>query len=271
MSPTPPERRLLWIGPRAPEPEEVLPPRPDPPVAWRAVDGCRDAVALMAAWAPHLLILDAGAEPAPPCSWSRFLGEGLPAVDPYRVGGPWHRADDTPRVLPVLLLTAAIPGPADLPPAWRHRVHCQPRAHAAGFLQAWLATPLEPPRWAPEARLMIDFVRQTMQVRGVVVPLPPRTMDVLAVLAQYHPRPLMAADIVREMRAHAERRTSAHGVRSAICTLRHHLEPLGLDRELLVHRHQGYALNLGPATGSPEDRLWFWSGAEAWGAPDTAR
>ena len=114
-------------------------------------------------------------------------------------------------------------------------------------------------------------MRQALRVQGVSLHLPPRTMDVLAVLARHHPRPLMAADIVRELRAHTGRRTSAHGVRSAVRSLRSHLEPLGLDRELLVHRHQGYALNLGPVTGSPEDRLWFWSDSEAWWSPDTAR
>ena len=225
----------------------------------------------MADWSPHLLILDAGAEPAPPCSWDRFLGEGLPSVDPYRTGGPWHRADDPPRVLPVLCLTADIPGPADLPPAWRHRVHCQPRHHIVPFLQAWLAQPQHAPRLEPEPLLVIDFARQALRVQGVPVYLPPRTLDVLAVLARHHPQPLTAADIVRGLREHGGLRTSEHGVHSAVRNLRARLAPLGLDRALLVQHDHAYALNLGPGRGSPEDRLWFWSGPEARGSTDIDR
>ncbi len=131
--------------------------------------------------------------------------------------------------------------------------------------------PPDPPRRVPEPRLIIDFVRQAVQVPGHILPLPPRTMAVLAVLARHHPRPLMAADIVRDLQAHAGHRISEHGVRSAIRTLRALLEPLGLDRELLVHRHQGYTFDLGPGVGSLDDRMWYWAGTDAWAAPDTAR
>lgn len=241
------------------------------PVIWRTVGCCSDALALMSDWPPHLLILDTPEGPTPPFTWDTFLGQGLPAVDPYRIGGPWHQADDTPRVLPVLFLTADIPGPADVPPAWRHRVHCQPCYHITHFLQAWLEKSPNPPRLEPEPLLTIDFVRHALRVQGVSLYLPPRTLDVLAVLARYHPQPLMAADIVRGMREHRGRRTSEHGVRSAVRNLRARLAPLGLDHALLVHRHQGYSLNLGPGRGSLEDRLWFWSDAEAWWSPDTDR
>ncbi len=241
------------------------------PVTWRSVGCCSDALALMSDWPPHLLILDTLEGPTPPFTWDTFLGQGLPAVDPYRTGGPWYQEDNMPRVLPVLFLTADFPGPTDLPPAWRHRVHCQPRYHAAYFLQAWLEKPLNPPRLEPEPLLFIDFVRQTLRVRGVSLGLAPRTTDVLAVLVKHHPQPLMAADIVQGLQVHRGRRTSEHGVRSAIHTLRARLAQIGLDRELLVHRPQGYSLNLGPGRGSLEDRIWFWSGTEAWRSTDTPR
>ena len=225
----------------------------------------------MSYWPPHLLILDIPEGPIPPFTWDTFLGQELPAVDPYHAGGPWYQEDDTSRVLPVLLLTADIPGPADLPPAWRHRVHCQPRYHIAYFLQAWLEKPLNPPRLEPEPLLVVDFVCQALWVQGSSLHLPPRTMEVLAVLVKHHPRPLMAADIVQGMQVHTGRRTSETGVRSEVRNLRARLKPIGLDRDLLIHRSQGYSLNLGPGVGSLDDRIWFWSGAEAWWSSDTSR
>ena len=136
----------------------------------------------------------------------------------------------------MLFLTADIPGSADLPPAWRHRVHCQPRYHIAYFLQAWLEKPLNPPRMEPEPLLVIDFVRRVLRVRGVSLELPPRTMEVLAVLVKHHPQPLMAADIVQGMQEHTGRRASEPGVRSVVQSLRNHLAQIGLDRELFDSR-----------------------------------
>lgn len=271
MSTTPLERRLIWVGRQEQELAEFTKPLQSYPVTWRTVGCCSDALALMRDWPPHLLILDTPEGPTPPFTWDTFLGQGLPAVDPYRAGGPWHQEEDTPRVLPVLFLTAGFPGPADLPPAWRHRVHCQPRYHAAYFLQAWLEKPLNPPRLEPEPLLIIDFVRQALRVQGVSLELPPRTMEVLAVLVKHHPKPLMAADIVQGMQEHTGRRTSEPGVRNAIQSLRSNLKLIGLERDLLVRHHQGYSLNFGPLTGSLEDRIWFWSDTEAWWSTDTSR
>lgn len=188
----------------------------------------------------------------------------MPAVDPYRSGGPWHREDDTPRVLPVLFLTADIPGPADLPPAWQHRVHCQPRYHITYLLQAWLEKPLNPPRLQPEPLLIIDFVRHTLWVQGVSLVQPPRTMAVLAVLAKHHPHPLMAIDIVQAMQELMGWRIAEPGVRNAIRSLRSNLKLAGVEHDLLINRSQGYSFDLGPCFGSLEDRIEFWSGPEAW-------
>ena len=265
------ERRLLWVGQQEEQLTRLVQPLDPYPVALCAEDCCQDALTLMPYWPPHLLILDTPEGPTPPFTWDTFLGEGLPAVDPYRPEGPWYQEDDTPRVLPVLFLTDDIPGPADLPLAWRHRVYCQPRYHIIYFLQAWLEKPLNPPRLAPEPLLVIDFVRLALWVQGVSLYLPPRTMEVLATLAEHHPESLMAADIAQHMHQRAGRRISEHGVRSAIQSLRTRLKLFGLDRDLLVHRSEGYFLSLGPRTGSLEDRVWFWSGTEAWWSPDTSR
>jgi hypothetical protein len=81
----------------------------------------------------------------------------------------------------------------------------------------------------------------------------------------------MAADIARHMHSRAGRRTSAHGVRAAVQTLRKQLEPIGLDYDLLLHRSEGYSLNIGPGTGLLEDRIWFWSDDDAWWSPDISR
>ena len=222
-------------------------------------------------WPPHLLILDTPEGPTPPFTWDTFLGQGLPPVDPYRTGGPWYREDDTPRVLPVLFLTNDIPGPADLPLAWWPRVHCQLRYHITYFLQAWLEKPLNPPRLAPEPLLVVDFVRLALRIQGISLHLPLRTMEVLAALIEQHPRPLMSAEIAQHMYSHAGRRTSQHGVRAAVQALRHRLGEIGLDRDLLIHHSAGYSLNLGPFTGLLEDRVWFWSDADAWWSLDTSR
>lgn len=166
VSTAPLERRLLWVGRREEQLTALVKPLDPYPVAVRAEGCCRDALALMLDWPPHLLILDTPEGPTPPFTWDTFLGEGLPAVDLYRTGGPWYQEDDGPRVLPVLFLTNDIPGPADLPLAWRYRVHCQPRYHITYFLQAWLKKPLNPPRLAPEPLLVIDFVRLALWVKG---------------------------------------------------------------------------------------------------------
>lgn len=271
LSTTPLERRLIWVGRQEQELVGFTKPLQSYSVTWRSVGCYSDALALMPGWPPHLLILDTPEGPTPPSTWDTFLGQGLPAVDPYRVGGPWYQEDDTPRALPVLFLTDDIPGPSGVPLAWRYRVHCQPRYHITYFLQAWLEKPLDPPRLEPEPLLIIDFVRQALWVEGVSLDLPPRTMEMLTVLAKHHPQPLMAVDIVQEMQKHTGRRTSEPGVRNAIRALRSHLELIGLDRDLLVHRSQGYSLNLGPSTGSLEDRIWFWSSTEAWWSPNTSR
>ena len=271
VSTAPLERRLLWVGRREEQLTALVKPLDPYPVAVRAEGCCRDALALMLDWPPHLLILDTPEGPTPPFTWDTFLGEGLPAVDPYRTGGPWYQEDDGPRVLPVLFLTNDIPGPADLPLAWRYRVHCQPRYHITYFLQAWLKKPLNPPRLAPEPLLVIDFVRLALWVKGDTLHLPPRTMEVLAALTEHHPRPLMAADIAQHMHERAGWRTSEHGVRAAVQALRTRLTPIGLSRDLLVHHSEGYSLSLGPLTGLLEDRVWFWSDADAWWSPDTSR
>ena len=271
VSTAPLERRLLWVGRREEQLTALVQPLDPYPVVLRAEDCCRDALALMLDWPPHLLILDTLEGPSPPFTWDTFLSQGLPAVDPYRPGGPWYREDDTPRVLPVLFLTDDIPGPADLPLAWRYRVHCQPRYHIIYFLQAWLETPLNPPRLSPEPMLVIDFVRLALRVQGVSLHLPPRTMEVLAALIEHHPWPLMTADIARYMHKHAGRLTNEHGVRAAVQALRTRLESIGLDRDLLAHCSEGYSLSFGPLTGSLEDRVWFWSDADAWWSPDTSR
>ena len=271
MRTTPLERRLIWVGRQEQELAELTKPLRSYPVTCRSVGCCGDALALMLDWSPHLLILDTPEGPTSPFTWDTFLGDGLPAVDPYRTEGLWYQENDPPRVLPVLFLTDEIPGPADLPAAWQHRVHCQPRDHITYFLQAWLEKPLNPPRVEPEPLLAVDFVRHVLRVQGTSLALPPRTMEVLAILVKHHPQPLMAVDIVKEMQKHTGRRTSEHGIRSVVQSLRAKLEPIGLDRDLLIHRHQGYSLNLGPNTGSLDDRIWFWSGSEAWWATDTPR
>ena len=268
---TPLERRLLWVGRQEEQLTELIQLLEPYPVTLRAEGCCQDALTLMPDWPPHLLILDTPEGPTPPFTWDTFLGQGLPAVDPYRTGGPWYREDDTPRVLPVLFLTDDIPGPTDLPLAWRYRVYCQPRYHIAYFLQAWLEKPLNPLRLAPEPLLIIDFVRLAIWVQGKTVHLAPRIMEVLAALTAHHPRSLMAADIARHMHKHAGWHTPEHGVRAAVKALRTRLKPIGLDRDLLVHRSEGYSLNFGPLTGSLEDRIWFWSDADAWWSPDTSR
>ena len=265
------ERRLIWVGRQEQELVEFTKPLQSYSVTWRSVGCCSDALALMSDWPPHLLILDTLEGPTPPFTWDTFLGYGLPAVDPYRSGGPWCQKNDTPRVLPVLFLTVDIPGSADLPPAWQHRVHCQPRYYITYFLQAWLEKPLNPPRLKPEPLLAIDFVRQALRVQGVSLTQPPRTMEVLAVLAKHHPHSLMAFDIVQEMQKLTGRRTSEAGVRNAIQTLRSNLKLIGLERALLIHGNQGYSFDLGPSFGSLEDRIWFWSGPEAWWSTDTPR
>ena len=265
------ERRLLWVGRREKQLTELVQPLEPYPIALRAKDGCQDALTLMAYWPPHLLILDTPTGPTPPFTWDTFLGEELPAVDPYRPGGLWYQEDDTPRVLPVLFLTNDIPGPADLPLAWRYRIHCQPRYHITHFLQAWLEKPLNPPRLAPEPLLIIDFVRSAIWVQGKTLRLPPRTMEVLAVLTEHHPQPLMGADIAQHLHERTGRRTPGHGVRAAVQALRFRLKTLGLDLDLLDNCGGGYSLSLGCPTGSLKDRVWFWSDVDAWWSPDTSR
>ena len=166
LSTTPLERRLIWVCREKQELTAFTKPLQSYSVTWHSVGCCSEALSLMSDWPPHLLILDTLEGPTP-FTWDTFLGQGLPAVDPYRSGGPWYQEDDTPRVLPVLFLTADIPGPTDLPPAWQHRVHCQPRYHITHLLQAWLEKPLNPPRLQPEPLLIIDFRRHVLWVQGV--------------------------------------------------------------------------------------------------------
>ena len=263
LSTTPLERRLIWVGREKQELTAFTKPLQSYSVTWHSVGCCSEALSLMSDWPPHLLILDTLEGPTP-FTWDTFLGQGLPAVDPYRSGGPWYQEDDTPRVLPVLFLTADIPGPTDLPPAWQHRVHCQPRYHITHLLQAWLEKPLNPPRLQPEPLLIIDFRRHVLWVQGVSLTPPPRTMAVLAVLAKHHPQSLMAIDIVQAMQELMGWRIAESGVRNAIRSLRSDLELAGVEHDLLINRSQGYSFDLGPCFGSLEDRIEFWSGPEAW-------
>ena len=270
-----PERRVLWVGRQEHELTPIFAALETYPVAWRWTGCCSQALALLPQWPPHLLVLEYPrrpyAAPAPPLTWDSLLGRELPAVDPYRPGGAWYRADDTPRVLPVLWLTADIPGPGDVPPAWHYRVHCLPRFQITAFLQNWLARPLEPPGAEPVPLLIVDFQRQALWLRSVPLHLPARTLEVLSVLAAHHPRPLMAATIAQYMRRRSGGHTSENGVRAAVQALRTRLRRLGPEPDLLVNHGEGYALNLGPYTGTLEDRIWFWADADAWWSPRTPR
>ena len=262
------ERRVLWIAKPAADLAPITVHLQAYSVAWCQVGCCGEALDLISAWPPHLLVLDQPSGPAPPLTWHALLAKDLPAVDPYQPGGAWHRPDHPPRFLPLLFLTDA---PNSLPPAWLNRVNCRSRDEAPVFLQAWLNRPLDPPAPDDQPLLIIDFVRNTVWVQGVPLDLPPRTLQVLAVLAAHHPRPLMATTIARHMHDHAHWRTSESGVRAAIQALRTRLHRLPDAPALLANRGEGYTLDLGPFTGSLEDRIWFWTGVDAWWSPDTPR
>ena len=266
-----PERRILWVGRQEHELAPIVAPLESYPVVWRWTGGCSQALALLPQWPSHLLVLDTPDGPTLPLTWDSLLGRELPAVDPYRPGGAWYRTDDTPRVLPVLRLTADIPGPGDVPPAWHYRVHCLPRFQITAFLQNWLERPLDPPGADPMPLLIVDFQRRALWIHGAPLHLPARTLEVLAVLAAHHPRPLMATAIAQHMQRRASWHTSENGVRAAVQALRTRLRRLGPEHNLLVNHGEGYALNLGPYTGSLEDRIWFWADADAWWSPRTYR
>lgn len=262
-------RRILWINPQ----ENNRPACATCPeaqrVACRWVHNCREGLELMPAWPPHLLVLDTPDGPTPPCTWDSLLSQELPTVDPYRPGGAWYQTDDIPRVLPLLFLTPGMPGPGDLPPAWRLRVHCLPRFQVTAFLQAWLTHPLHAPATEPSPLLIVDFIRQALWIQGTVLPLPPRTLAVLRILIHHHPQPLMAATIARHMHQHGGWRTTETGVRTAIQALRVRLQQ-ETTTGLLVNQGEGYALDLGPWSGDPTDRIWFWADADAWWSPRTS-
>ncbi len=215
-----PERRILWIAPPPADLADISARLQAYAVVWHRVCCCGEALELIPTWPPHLLVLDQLAGPTPPLTWHTLLADALPVVDPYQPGGAWYRPDQPPRVLPLLFLTDA---PNPLPPAWHNRVHCRSRDEAPAFLQAWLNRRLDPPGHHPQPQLIIDFVRHTVWMQGVPLDLPARTLQVLAVLAAHHPKPLMAATIARHMHDQTHWRTSESGVRAAIQALRSRL------------------------------------------------
>ena len=259
------DRRLLWVTREPKVLQTVQTQLRTHQVTWHWCDAYPQALTCIAAWHPHLLVLDC-ADTADALTCRDFLHAELPGVDPYRPGGALYQQPGGPVHFPILLLTTDPLAPEILPPP-PCNVHCLARTRTATQLLPWIEMQL--PTLQP--RLILDFVRQRLWVQGTILGLPARTMEILAILATHHPHPQMAAAIAHQMQEQGRWSTSENGVRAAIKALRFHLQNHALSPTLLQNHGEGYVLDLGPAYGSIQDRVWFCDNAEVWWHPQTVR
>ncbi len=94
----------------------------------------------------------------------------------------------------------------------------------------------------PAPNLILDPRRGQAQLHGIAYSVSPRRMDLLVTLAQYHPQPLTAAELVHRMAQERGVHTSETSVRTMVSLLRRQLASDPDQTSWMSNDGQGYYL-----------------------------
>ena len=235
-------RRLLWVDAQPSVPDQSRRLFQAHRLILHCADSFEKALEEVDTWSPHLLLLDY-AMPTGAMVYETFVHARLPLVDPYRANGPLADNPWQHVVIPILLVAGGplVSTPGFLVPHLSRVAHFVPKPYEPSHLIP-LVDQLLPD---PDPGIILDPDQGCVEIQGIRRTVSERRMDLLVTLAQHHPRPLTAAQLVRHMSRDRGVFASETAVRTTISSLRQQLAVDGVPL-LVDNKGRGYFLTCTP-------------------------